>query len=272
MTKRCKNCGWPNDDNNVKCEKCGASLEEASSPNYPSARPSYQQTVSESNAGGEHLRKTVSESQFFGKEEEQQSPIQDYQSREAQPSPNGEINCPSCGYPAREGSKVCMNCGASLLGSVEAGPSEMSKKCPNCGCMNEEGANFCSKCGHDLTQNSSGHPVSHSHHPRGGTYNPWMKPENNSFCTLKPVAWVGENMVFQPQSYSGESIVLNRANTDPNNQTITTTEQAELTFEDGEWYIVDRSAQHTTYVLAAQKIKLHKGDIIVLGNRLFEFN
>ena len=71
---------------------------------------------------------------------------------------------------------------------------------------------------------------------------------------------------------SGDRIILNRANTDPANNTITSGEQAELTFENGAWYICDKSYQKTTYVHASRKMKLEKGDIIILGNRRFEFN
>ena len=65
--------------------------------------------------------------------------------------------------------------------------------------------------------------------------------------------------------------MLNRANTDPNNQSITSKEQAVLTFEDGAWYLEDRSDQKTTYVHAGRKTRLESGDIIILGNRRFEF-
>lgn len=42
--------------------------------------------------------------------------------------------------------------------------------------------------------------------------------------------------------------------------------------ENGHWYIEDASDQKTTFVQAARKTELHDGDIILLGNRLFEFH
>lgn len=224
MTKRCKNCGWPNNDTNVHCEKCSAPLEPGQS-----SRPEWQQTVTESSS--DNLRRTVSESQFL---EGAESPSHG----EAEVQGGQVTNCPSCGYPVRGGISVCPDCGARLDASGIASEVEATK---------EQAA-------------------------RGGTVNPWMLPKESACCTLKPVAWTGENIEHSPLSFSGETIILNRANTDPNNLSITKKEQAELTFENGEWYIADKSAQHTTYVLASNKIKLHKGDIIVLGNRLFEFN
>jgi hypothetical protein len=95
--------------------------------------------------------------------------------------------------------------------------------------------------------------------------------QGNRFCTLKPIAWQGEDVPYTPVTYSGETIILNRANTDANNNSITSREQAVLTFEDGEWYIENRSDLRTTYIRVNGKTKLTSGDIIVLGNREFEF-
>ena len=243
MTKRCKNCGWPNDDNNQKCEKCNVPLETGpSSREYSqTARESYSQTARESfsqtarETGGESLRRTISENQFFQGNDSTRDEPNTYQDPSGTSS--GELNCPNCGYPVRQGMRSCPNCGTPLTGSANNGAKNAN--------------------------NSAN---------RMGTINPWMRPDNGAFCSLKPIAWVGENVSHQPLTFSGESVVLNRANTDPNNHTITSAEQAQLSFEGGEWYILDKSALHTTYVLASQKIKLHKGDTIVLGNRLFEFN
>ncbi len=41
--------------------------------------------------------------------------------------------------------------------------------------------------------------------------------------------------------------------------------------ENGKWYIKDASPLKTTYVCAKEKIELAPGDIIILGNRRFEF-
>ena len=73
-------------------------------------------------------------------------------------------------------------------------------------------------------------------------------------------------------SFSGEEITLNRDNTEAGNMTITSKEQAALIFEEGKWYLQDRSEHQTTFVYRADQIELQAGDIIVLGNRRFEFN
>lgn len=108
----------------------------------------------------------------------------------------------------------------------------------------------------------------------GGTVmgGPVAGPQSNfHFCSLRPVAWPGEEVNYNPTTYSGEEIVLNRANTDPNNNSITSHEQAVLTFEDGDWYIENRSELRSTFIRVNGKVKLNSGDIIVLGNREFIF-
>lgn len=156
-------------------------------------------------------------------------------------SPSDEMNCPRCGYPIAEGMRICPQCGSSINAQV-APRNEI--------------------------------PAFHGQQkvsPMMGTVNSWVQPENGSFCSLKMVAWANEANQYAPVTYSGNPIVLNRQNTDPNNQTITSKEQAVLTFKDGDWYIEDHSSQHTTFVQVRGSVKLQPGDIIALGNRLFEF-
>ena len=104
-----------------------------------------------------------------------------------------------------------------------------------------------------------------------GTVNPWSKPQDRKVCSLTPVAWEDEVETPGQNRYSGSMIVLNRDNTDPGNNTITSKEQALLTFEDGAWYLEDRSSQQTTYLHVSRKMKLEDGDIVILGNRRFLF-
>ena len=256
MTKRCKNCGWLNDDNAGECQKCSAPLAESS---MASTQRSYPQMPTKNDNDG--MRKTVSESKFFDANRNQ-----DNFQRES-PSNSGK-QCPKCGYPVVDGMRVCPDCGTSLASGDEG------KECRNCGKRNPSEARFCSFCGENLSGNKPVEPRNEikPSHARMGTVNPWMKPDDGAFCTLKPLPWDGENVDHQPISFSVKTIVLSRDNTDPNNQSITSSEQAILSFEDGEWFIVDKSSMHTTYVQASHSTKLHKGDIIVLGNRLFEFN
>lgn len=273
MTKRCKNCGWPNDDSAMKCQKCNAPLDSAqASPMRSTAyEPAggYQPTAT---GGGENLRKTVSENQFFGTDlsgNRDMNPEVVPTQRES--GNDGSSNeCPNCHYQVRAGVGTCPNCGYPISTSSSSPQPPKTKACPKCGAENQDDAKFCNNCGASMSPISQGNGNAPRQH--AGTVNPWMQPSSGTFCTLKPIAWEGENVNHSPLSFSGNVISLNRANTDPNNQSITSQEQAELTCEDGEWYIIDKSAMHTTYVMASRKMKLKKGDTIILGNRLFEFN
>ena len=93
------------------------------------------------------------------------------------------------------------------------------------------------------------------------------------YCSLKPLAREGETTgVPAKHEYENSKVILNRQNTDPGNFSITSQQQALLVFEDGKWYIEDKSAYKTTYIKVTKKTELQNGDIVVLGDREFEFS
>ncbi len=236
---RCKNCGWDNPGNATKCEKCFAPLEASSSSTEPVS---------------ERMRGTVSEKAIF------------------ETSSSNEVprSCPKCGYPISGASTTCPNCNNELQPKPTAKESII---CKCCGATLENDVKFCPNCGNptsDIAPTPKRVQRSSMGTVLGGIA---MGPANGlQFCTLKPIAWQGENVNYNPITYSGETIVLNRANTDANNHSITSQEQAILTYEDGEWYIENRSSLRTTYLRINGRVKLTKGDVLVLGNREFEFN
>ena len=73
------------------------------------------------------------------------------------------------------------------------------------------------------------------------------------------------------QQFDNGSAILNRDNTEPGNMSITSKEQAEVKYEDGNWYIENRSKAKSTYLIVERKVELQSGDIIILGNRRFKF-
>lgn len=265
---RCKNCGWENSPSSAKCEKCNAPLAGSMIANIEAPQPAAP-------AEPVNLKGTIPDSQFFGggaapeptKQEvvEQFAHVAPVEPEKVEPTDK----CKSCGFPVGAGMMSCPNCGSSLKAAeVKAAPkAEFSTegpkaakpeevKCRQCGSVVAPGVKFCGECGTPIQL---------------GTVNPWAKPDLGPTCSLAPIAWDGEYATPDAQSYSGELISLTRSNTDPNNQSITSQSQAELSYEDGEWYIVDKSAQQTTYVHAGEKMKLKSGDIVILGNRRFEF-
>lgn len=162
-----------------------------------------------------------------------------------------------------------------IFGSVPAMEQNKvsgSNTCPKCGYLLGRGISSCPRCGCSISGARGSQAVSDSHSSssRPGTVNPWSKPQSMNECSLTPVPWEGD-AAGSPMRYNGSTIVLNRANTDPSNNTITSKVQAELVRESDGWYLTDRSDLQTTFVHAGRKTKLEDGDIVILGNRRFVF-
>ena len=90
-------------------------------------------------------------------------------------------------------------------------------------------------------------------------------------CHLTIIPEEGEITEPFTNDYEGDSIILNRENTEKDNRTITSKEQAELICEDGKWYVLNHSELGSTYIEANRKMAIEPGDIIVLGDRRFKF-
>lgn len=244
---RCKNCGWENPDGSQKCERCSSPLGESYSGIDNSNR--YQSSGQPVN-----LRSTVREVS-----NNSYQPTKTLEHVEANFGGDG-VECANCGYILSPSMNVCPQCGTSRKQESRVNEAQIQKRekvCPKCGGKVQAGAKFCPTCGQQL-RNS-------------GTVNAWDNPLVNEFCSLRPIAWARENIEYNAISFSGDRIVLNRANTDPNNQSITSREQAVLTYDGKDWYIEDLSDQHSTMLRVSKKTKLESGDVIALGNRLFEF-
>ena len=184
--------------------------------------------------GAEALKKTVTEASVFGVQQQQPSPIhQDHQPTMPEVVAH---TCPDCGYPLRPGTSFCPQCGKALKAEQPRTPSP--KTTPN-----------------------------HS-----GTVNPWVQVTPQSRCTLTPVRQSSDEADPAALTFKGDTHTLNRGNLDAENPTITSQTQAELTCQNGTWYIQDHSTQHTTFIHAAERTALHDGDIILMGNRQFVFH
>ncbi|MDR0698438.1 MAG: hypothetical protein LBG28_04340, partial [Tannerella sp.] len=99
-----------------------------------------------------------------------------------------------------------------------------------------------------------------------------VRPGKRSFFTLTLIPDEKEPVAATVLSFSDKRIILNRANTEPGNITITSKEQALLSCENKRWFIEDRSELKTTYLYVSEKTELKPGDIIVLGDRRFLFD
>jgi len=249
---RCNNCGWENPEGSAKCERCSSPLGNSVLSGTESAAR-YQQQASS------NLRSTIREAVDGAYQNDTPYQSSEDQQQSAK-NGNGTI-CSNCGYSLSPSMNVCPQCGTPQGKPKptyeERQPNRKERPCPACGGVVVAGARFCPTCGKQL-RNS-------------GTVNAWDNPQGGSFCSLRPISWSREDAQYSAISYSGERIVLTRSNTDPNNQSITSKEQAVLTHDGNDWYIEDLSEQHSTMLRISRKTKLQSGDVIALGNRLFEF-
>lgn len=214
------------------------------------------------------------------------------------------MRCNNCGWENPDTNTRCEKCNAPLSGGASNQPAYAPQPaapvlnktvseavvfpeagapaaniCPQCGYPMRAGVDICPNCGHGATAREAQafqapQPQAQVHQqPRAaqGTVNPWVQVAPQTKCTLTPVKQDSEAEAPAPQLFKGDSHELNRANLDAENMTITSKVQAVLSCEDGQWFIEDKSSQHTTFILANKKTALQDGDVILMGNRQFIF-
>lgn len=244
---RCRNCGYENDLGNSKCIMCDSPLSGPIVDDDRSLNGDYDSGM---------LKGTVRENVAFFANEDNHMGV-----------------CSKCNYPYNPEMGACPNCGYDANNNrnndnwvnrkepvINTHEQESLIKCSFCEEMVPSKFKFCANCGKPFTM---------------GTVNPWARPqqiEETVKCTLTPIAWENEIYDSSDIQYNGDSILLNRDNTDPNNSSITSKVQAILTYEDESWYVEDKSQMKTTYKYISRKTQLEDGDILLLGNRRFIFN
>lgn len=158
---------------------------------------------------------------------------------------------------------------ATVLENSVVGKSNNAgeSKCPKCGVTLDDGG--CPNCGYQAGTKKPEHDNDATDLRK--TIRPNRKDEKCGGFKLIPISEKTGTPEGEELSYEGNTIVLNRDNTDPKNTTITSHEQASLSYENGIWSIEDKSEYKTTFVQAARKIELQQGDLILLGNQLYRF-
>lgn len=232
---RCQKCGFVNQSGVTICSNCKFPLK--GNYAFQNDDPQVRNYMYEGNS---NLRGTILETDVF----ERSKNAEEYEM-------SSHNNCPKCGYLLRSNSGVCPNCNYQLTTPAKQyAPLYRNKT---------------------LIESN---PILDSCRGVDGTINPYLMGsvvDSDSF-TLTPVKRANETKDFSPVEFSGESVILTRNNTEEGNQSITSKEQAVINKDGEKWYIEDLSEQKTTFVLAASKIELHDGDIVLMGNRMFEFH
>lgn len=308
---RCNYCGYDNSDPSMKnCVKCGHPLE-ASAPgnSYTPKTGIYSSDGKETRVldgdmnnlvgGGVQLNKTVMQAApseqslqlkktvmqaVPGNQSQQlkQTVMQgvfDNQPAEAGMSASNDI-CPKCSYPLTDG--YCARCGYDRNGEekteeedveddvVEAHKSRGMNKCQHCNNDVPVSYQYCPYCGNVMDAGTVIMSPERISSEIADTRKP--EPEVPHF-RLTMIADEGETFSEDKavREFEGECVMLNRANTDPGNRTITSKEQAVMVFKDGHWTILNHSQHNPTLVIANRDIELRSGDVIMLGDRRFRF-
>lgn len=272
---RCLVCGWDNSPNSTICLKCGRPLSRVEST--PLNQNDYLSSGDDNGANAP--RKTVVRNATFN--EEQSRPTVAFSNPSEisyrPTSIQNIVKCPHCSYPVAANFTTCPCCGTPLkqvstassteaINKSKAASIDLSDekiKCQECGEEISVNCTFCPNCGTRVHRPTIRRQIRHTSE---------AEPEPIPHCSLTIVPEEGEDITPEKNEYEGTSVILNRDNTEKSNRTITSKEQAEIVFEDGHWYLIDRSELQTTYIQATRRIEIIANDILILGDRRFQFN
>lgn len=162
-----------------------------------------------------------------------------------------------------------------LEGSPTSENDEVSNFCNICENCKKEipiAFSFCPHCGTKIAQKT----IKGIRHKKRTINKELSTPEKKQdpvdmHFGLTLVPEENEQQEAITKQYEGPNVSLNRKNTEPDNYTITSKEQAVLSFEEGNWFIENRSKFDSTLLVINRKIELQSGDIIMLGDRRFKF-
>ena len=251
---RCNNCGWDNEEGCTACTKCGSPIQGGS--RY-AASPFMASKAQNNGANEQPLRATVMSSPGFGNTQDTAgnhdlratvlsgSPAMNDSSEIRKTRLIGDIS-EQIDTPLAE--DVTSRDTQTITTTAQPKAHELIS-CEKCGAEVSAKFAFCPMCGAKLPEKLKG-------------------PQ----FTLTLIPDEGEQTDSVTMEYEGETVVLNRANTEKTNHTITSKEQAVLRNEDGKWFLENRSEMCTTYFEANRRIELQADDIIMLGDRRFKFN
>ena len=219
------------------------------------------------------------------------------------------MRCQFCGWDNPSNKENCEKCGKSLqlISAVSSSATDVANERPttrqrtqnitnlkatvressvkNETPSNKDGKNVCPSCGYKLELGvcpSCGYNANIKEEESSNqtgvmdeckkTIRPHRKADNRVGFLLTPISeetGLPEDLSIK---FEGNEIVLNRENTDPKNSTITSQLQALVCNKEGKWEIIDHSELRTTFVQAKRGMELKSGDLILLGNQLYQFD
>ncbi|MEZ4964011.1 MAG: FHA domain-containing protein [Saprospiraceae bacterium] len=160
------------------------------------------------------------------------------------PSPKKMIVCRNCNYPNIASATICANCNQSLLSGTDQEVPDQS---------NVEKKN-----------------------PPKVVRSPQKTVQLNQIGGLAGASGVQgfrllEEGGKQVLEFQQDSVDLNREDLDKNNMAISGQAHANIEFEDGQWYITDKSSNQATFIQVTGKMPLTAGMVIIFGNKMYRF-
>lgn len=160
--------------------------------------------------------------------------------------------------------------GLSAIQKEKSDENDVIYTCEECGAEISAAFSFCPKCGAKIRPRTL---QGIHHHKKKVKEVPEEAPAPTVIMSFNLTIIPEDDEVIEPEinHFEGAETILNRGNTEPDNRTITSKEQAVVIYEDGKWYIENRSEHNPTLILANRKMEIQTGDIIMLGDRRFRF-
>ena len=284
---RCEKCGFEN-PTGVTCIKCGTPLQKNGYSvnndyrkeqvaatrimNGPSSLEAQQlkATVLQNGKQGREPSPTVLQNDFWKLAQKDSEKVTFVKPIEI----NGQLKCPECKYPVTDKLNSCPNCGANFTEKSEEPPvltGPILIKCENCNKEVPFQYSFCPYCGSKIEQKTIMVNPNVSPAEDDESNDTSDSGDTNPICRLILLSGDDGQIEAKTNRYEGSTVVLNRNNTEPNNRTITSKEQAKLYFDKGKWFIENFSQYNSTMLIAGRKMELQPGDIVILGDRKFKF-
>lgn len=244
--KRCNNCGWgENPDTSTRCEKCNNPLDGGTAMEGRTAQDGSFSGTPEPN-----LNRTVREMGGYGTSGRNMSrPTEHKVISDNTITETGD--CPVCGYSLRDGASQCPQCRTVLnrRNTYQSNREERAEK------------------PHWRAEVP----------PRERVINPdFKKTISPGMHRRLQINFSALNTYEDPKfiplelTFSEEEVLLNRTNVEADNPTISRSQHALLTNEDGKWFLENKSSSMATSLVLTKKHELQPGDIVIIGDRTFE--
>lgn len=227
------------DSGELVCPKCGYPLAE----NYTSC----PNCGAEFSNGEENVQETENNSNDFLGQESASEISDSKKKKENSPVVSGTIGLNSLKKEEKEEDIICT--------------------CEKCGEEISATFHFCPKCGEKIHQRT----LQGFRHKKKNKVEETPRPTFKAAFNLTVIPEEDEDLKVEAIHFEGAEILLNRDNTEPDNRTITSKEQAVILFEEHKWYIENRSEYDSTMIIANRKMEIQSGDIIMMGDRRFKF-